>query len=142
MKGYLYIFLIPLLLLNCKKKPEPLPAIENIVGRWRLDAMEKTVNGQKIWEKVSYDPPAYLTFRFDGVSLDGNGLPLCCAPDSLIVEGTPFKIKPQTKVPENPQCHLVDCASCSYWNLEQKGNELILTSACEFLNYRHRYLRE
>ena len=142
MKRYIYILLIPLLLLNCKREPAPLPAIKEIVGRWRLDAMEKTVNGQKVWEKVSYDPPSYLVFRFDGVILDGNGLPYCCSPDTLVVNGTPFKIRPQAKVPENPQCHLVDCAYCRYWDLEQIGNELILTSKCDFLNYRHRYLRE
>lgn len=144
MKRCLYILLIPFFFLNCKKEKDfaPLPAIKEIVGRWRLDAVEKTVNGQKVWEKVTYDPPSYLAFRFDGVILDENGLPACCAPDSLVVNGTSFKIKPQAQVPENPQCHLVDCAICSYWDLEQKGNEIILTPSCQFLNHRQRYLRE
>jgi len=142
MKRYLYILLVPLLLLNCKKEPAPLPAIKEVVGRWRLDAVEKTVNGQQIWEKVPADPPSHLVFRFDGVILDENGLPWCCVPDSLIVNGTPFKIKPLASIPENPQCHLVDCAACSSWDLEQKENELTLTSNCEFVHYRRRYLRE
>lgn len=142
MKRYLYILLIPFLLLNCKKEKEPAPAIKEIVGRWRLDAVEKTVNGQKVWEKVSSDSPSYLTFRFDGVILDGKGLPWCCSPETLIVNGTSFKIKPKAKVPTNPQCALIDCVSCSSWDLEQKENELIITLACQSLNYRHRYLRE
>lgn len=142
MKRYLYILLIPFLFLTCKKEPAPLPAIQEIVGRWRLDAMEKTVNGQKVWEKVSFNSPAYLAFRFDGVILDGEGLPACCAPDSLVVNGTPFKIKPKAKVPENPQCHFVDCALCPSWDLEQKDNELIITSRCDVLNFRYRYLRD
>lgn len=142
MKRILYILLIPFLLLNCKQEPAPLPAIKEIVGKWRLEATEKTVNGQKVWEKVSDDSPSYLTFRFDGVPLDGKGLPLCCAPDSLVVNGTPFKIKPLAKVPANPSCATVYCFSCPSWNLEQKGNELILASECEFQNYRQRYLCE
>jgi hypothetical protein len=143
MKRYLYTLLIPFLLLNCKERePEPLPAIKEIVGKWRLDAIEKTVNGQTAWEKVSYDQPWYLVFRFDGVILDGNGLPYCCAPETLIVNGAPFKIKPRAEIPENPQCYLVDCASCPSWDLEQKENELILTSGCAYMKYRQRYLRE
>ncbi|MPR33739.1 hypothetical protein [Salmonirosea aquatica] len=147
MKRYLYIFLLPLLLLNCKKEsePAPLPAIEEIVGKWRLDAVEKTVNGQKVWEQVSGPVPIftyYLVFRFDGVILGEKGLSWCCSPETLIVNGTSFKIKPKAKVPTNPQCAYVDCISCPSWDLEQRDNELILTSACEFLNYRHRYLRE
>lgn len=142
MKRYLYILLLPLFLLNCKKEPTPLRAIKKIVGRWRLDAVEKTVNGQKVWEKVSFDSPSYLVFRFDGVILDEKGFPWCCSPNTLVVNGTPFKIKPQDKVPTNPQCALINCYSCPSWNLEQKENELVLASECEFQNYRSRYLRE
>ena len=144
MKRLMYALLLPFLLLNCKKERElaPLPAIKEIVGRWRLDAMEKTVNGQKVWEKVTSDPPSYLTFRFDGLLMDEKGLPWCCSPNTLVVNGTPFKIKPQDKVPTNPQCALINCYSCPSWNLEQKENELVLASECEFQNYRSRYLRE
>ena len=142
MKRYLYILLIPFLLLNCKKEKEPAPVIRGIVGRWRLDAVEKTVNGQKVWEKVSYDPPTYLAFRFDGVILDGKGLPWCCSPEMLIVNGTSFKIEPKAKVPSNPQCAYVDCFTCPSWDLEPKENELILTSSCQSLNSRSRYFRE
>ena len=142
MKQLIYALLLYILLFGCKKDPTPLPAIQEIVGRWRLDAMEKTVNGQKVWEKVDDTSPAYLAFRFDGVVLDSKGLPWCCSPDTLVVNVTPFKIKPQAEVPSNPQCALIDCLSCSSWYLEQKENELTLTSKCESLNYRHRYLRE
>lgn len=141
MKRYLYILLIPFLLLNCKKEKEPAPAIKEIVGKWRLDAMVKTLNGQKVWEKVSYNPPTYLAFRFDGVILDGKGLPWCCSPETLIVNGTSFKITPQAKVPTNPGCANVYCFTCPSWELMQKENELLITSSC-FMTYRHRYLRE
>lgn len=144
MKRILYALLLPILLVGCKKEkdPAPLPVIKEIVGKWRLDALEKTVNGQKVWEKVSYDPPTYLAFRFDGVILDNKGLPWCCSPETLIVNGTSFRVDPLAKVPTNPQCALVNCYSCPSWDLQRNENELIITSSCEFMKYRERYLRD
>lgn len=65
MKKLLCLLLLPLLLLNCKKKdPDPLPAVKEIAGKWRLEANEKTVNGQKVWEKVSDTSPYSLHCSF------------------------------------------------------------------------------
>jgi hypothetical protein len=140
MKRYLNILLIPYLLLNCKHEPAPLPAIKEIVGKWRLDAVETTINGQTVWEKANDTPPVYIVFRFDGVILNSDGLRDCCAPDSLIVNGTPFKIKPAAEILSNPQCAYVYCMPCSPWDLKKSDNELILTRNCGNKS-RFRYFR-
>lgn len=145
MKKLLYLLLLPLLLLNCKKKdPEPLPVIKEIAGKWRLEANGKTVNGQKVWEKANDNPPYYLVFRFDGVLFDGEGKARCCAPDSLIVNGVPFKIKPLAPIPENPECHLLDCAFFASWDLAVQRDTLTLTAEGKPGSFRfsQRYVRE
>ena len=81
------------------KKDRPDPAIESIVGKWHLDAYEKLVNGDKVWEKAKDNPPGYLSFRFDGIMLDSKDLPSCCAPAGYNLNGTFFKIKPKASLP-------------------------------------------
>lgn len=138
------IFIFVLLVLTfsgCKKEEnqDPLPEIKTIVGKWRLDAYERIVNGEKVWEKVTGEP-SYLSFRFDGVILGKDGLPTCCAPTSFTLNGILFNIVPKAKLPENPQCALVDCYSCPIWEMEQNEDQLIL-SYCIGPS-RARYIRE
>jgi len=143
MKSVFAIFILGLLLLNCKdKESEPLPAIKDIYGTWRLEAYERTANGEKTWELVPVSEQPYeITFRFDGVILNDKGLPACCTPDSYKLNGVPFKIEPKEKLEQNPQCNLVDCIS-SKWEIEQNDDELIISLIDTSPVRRSRYVRQ
>lgn len=141
MKQILSLLIILTFLSGCKKDNDALPQIEDIVGKWRLTEMERTENGQTTWKEIApNDKPYYFSVRFDGVLLDEKDLPVCCAPQSLTVNGFPFKIEPKAAVPVNPLCAAVSCAQCPNWEIEQNGDEMIITTCSSFP--RSRYVRE
>lgn len=123
--------LLILLFLGCKKNkdPEPSPIIKEIVGKWRLVATERTENGKTVREEATSE--SYLIFRFDGLIVDKDGLPVCCASNSFIVNGQPFEAKALAPVPKNDACARTYCASCSApLALLQDGNTLVSSSSC------------
>ncbi len=132
------ILLLFLLFLGCKKDPEPSPIIKEIVGRWRLVATEYTENGKTT--RTEATTASYLIFRFDGLIVDKDGLPGCCAPGSLIVNGAPFQIKPLAPVPRNDACARTSCAACDHLDLTQDRDTLISSSSC-FGDYKGFYVR-
>jgi len=141
MKQILYAFLLPILLIGCKKDDfEPTAQIKDLVGKWRMVAMETTVNGQKIWENASETRESYVVFRFDGVILNENGDQPCCTPGSLIVNGVPFTIKPLA--PISSECISASCVLIPYWNLQQTADTLIVTPGAKLAYHRFRYIRE
>jgi len=141
MKQILSLLTILTFLSGCKEDNDTLPQIEGIVGKWRLTEMGRTENGQTIWSEIdTNDKPNYFSVRFDGVLLDDKNLPLCCAPQSLTVNGFPFKIEPKAAVPVNPLCAAVSCAQCPSWEIEQNGDEMIITTCNGFS--RSKYVRE
>jgi hypothetical protein len=141
MKKLLLALIIPFVLVNCKKDdPEPAPEISALVYTWKHTAYEHVVNGEKVWVPIEIEP-RYISFRFDGLILDSKGLPACCAPRTYYVNGVLFEVKPKATVPVNEQCALVDCIECATWNIEQTGNELIL-SYCEPVTTRSKYIRQ
>ena len=141
MKKLLFFICLYIFVLGCKnERTEPLPEIKTIVGKWRLEAYERTENGQTTWEKVSGNEPSYLSFRFDGVILDSKGLPACCTPPAYKLNGTTFTVVPKADLPENKQCYLVDCIGCASWDIEQDGDEMII-SICK-IGSRARYVRQ
>lgn len=136
------ILLIILLFLGCKKDkkdPEPSPIIKEIVGKWRLVATERTENGKIVREEATSE--SSLIFRFDGLMVDKDGLPVCCAFGSFIVNGQPFEAKALAPVPQNEACARTSCTNCSApLALLQDGNTLITSSSC-FGEYRFFYVR-
>jgi len=137
MKLIIISVILSAILFGCKKSNpsshDPDPAIKMIVGKWKRVAYEKTVNGKKTWEEVDKDSQYnFMIFRYDGVILDSNGLPSCCAPAQYYVNGVVFKVVPKSEVPVNPSCAFVDCVGCASWNIEQTGNELILELCLNF----------
>ena len=142
MKRILYALLLPILLVGCKKHDfETPPEIKEIVGKWRLKAVEKTVNGQTVWEEVPAADVSTFTIRFDGVILDKDGLPPCCGLGQYSIDGVPYVVKPQAEVPYNAQCELINCGSCPR-NMVVENGELIITSTCEKSVTRSKYVRE
>lgn len=142
MKPIYLILLISSILIECKdKQMDPDPEINGIVGKWRFEGYEKEENGNKIWFKETTDQPSFLTIRFDGIMLNSNGLPACCRPGSYNLNGTFYKIEPKADIPENPQCALVDCVGCETLQLDQTGDEMIMTY-CEPLGTRIKYVRD
>jgi hypothetical protein len=139
MREILFLLVILMIFSACKKDgPDPAPEIESIVGKWRLKALEKTEDGQKIWEEINIGAePSYISFRFDGVLLDHKGLPFCCQPDSLTLNGNPFKIVPKAKLPDNPVCSVINCATCPNWEIQQNGNEITIASCLNFVGRKY-----
>ena len=121
----IFYFLIFVVWLSCKEKNIPAPILKPLVGKWRLVANEYLENGQKIWRnagKQSY----IISFRFDGVILQEDGLPVCCGPISLSINGENYRISPQENLPVNPTCFLVDCVGCDVWDIALTDDSFIL----------------
>ncbi|MCF2517680.1 hypothetical protein [Dyadobacter sp. CY351] len=141
MKKLFFALMISLTLVACKEDdPEPQPEIATIADTWKQTAYEKTVDGKKVWIPVDGEP-TYISFRFDGVVLDGKGLPLCCPPDAYYVNGVLFEVKPKAEVPVNNVCMTVDCIGCATWDIEQTGDEMILTY-CKPVNMKLKFIRQ
>lgn len=127
-KLILFVFVL-LALVNCKNNGPELKNVDSLTGKWRLISNgQRTSAGQTVWEDVPLDKTHRFSFRSDGVILDQNSLPSCCAPKSLRVNGAFFTIKPKMPLPINPMCAAVNCAPCETWDIAQQGNEITIIS--------------
>ena len=141
MKSFIFLLLI-VALGSCKPKAVVPETIAPLVGKWRLDAYETTVNGKKEWTLTSINASTanYIQIREDGVLLTGNGQELCCAPSSLTINGKRFEIIPKSAIPDNPMCALVDCIGCATWDIEWTEDTFVLSLCIN--SSRSRYVRE
>lgn len=138
MKKLILLCFVLLVLSNCKKNdPESDPAFGGIAGSWRLTGFEKVVNNKKIWETVDAKQQTVFSFRSDGVMLDMNGLPTCCASSNYIVNGTHYKVVAKAEVPLNLLCASVDCITCDTLKMEVTGDELKITSCLELSSAKY-----
>lgn len=138
MNRILFSLIFIFILIACKRDDiDPLAVIEPIEGAWKLVAIEKMENGMHSWESVTAATSNIINFRYDGVILDPYGNGSCCAPKKLVINGESFDIKPKIAL-DYAHCAAVHCGFCAYWKIDQKGNELILTS-CE--TARMKYLK-
>ncbi len=135
----LLLLLIFVSLVGCNEKHLSPEEIQPLVGKWRLDAVEPAEEVKR-WETVPLKNAYYLEVRYDGVILDANGLPACCAPKYLKINQKQFTIEPKESLPTNPQCALVLCAACDTWNMDLQGDTLIVTY-CEGSG-RNRFVRK
>lgn len=131
MKRLLYIPFCIMLMLSCKKDSmDTLSAADflSIQGKWYLSATEKNaINGTKnVWEPIEPSKADTLVFRSDGIILDPDGKPACCAPGILIINGVVMDVKPQIALPANPLCALVNCGNCPSWEIQLSGSEMIV----------------
>ena len=131
-KLILLLFLVSLL--GCKEKSLSPEELQPLIGKWRLSAVQS--NG-KDWEYVTQSGQHQFEIRYDGVILDQNGLPTCCAPKFLKVNGKLFTIEPKESLPNNPSCALIKCAACETWDIDLKANTFILSSCLG--NNRNRF---
>ena len=135
MKRFFLFLFVTTAALACKKD-DPETPLSKIAGTWELVAREELADGEYIWKDVQ--PASYdiLVFRSDGLITDTNGLPRCCGPNSLSIDGNLVKIIAKGKVPYNAMCELVNCAACETLSIETNGNELII-SACGMPRTKH-----
>jgi hypothetical protein len=143
MKQLLYIPLFLVLLLSCKKDSidgaTSFADFLTIQGSWHLIEIERTsLDNKNVWESVSATKADTLIFRTDGVILNTDGTPACCAPKSLIINNQLMDIKPQQALPANPLCAAVNCVNCPTWELSLSDDQLIVSS-CN--NLRRKYVR-
>ncbi|MFN8345455.1 MAG: hypothetical protein U0X91_10650 [Spirosomataceae bacterium] len=125
-------------LFSCKEQHLSPEEIQPLVGRWRLDAIDPSGQGSQ-WESVPLKNAYYFQVRYDGVILEDNGLPACCAPKYLKLNQKLFTIEPKEALTANPQCALVLCLACDTWNIELTGDTLIV-SYCD-VKGRNRFVR-
>ena len=102
MKNFL-LLLILASLVGCNEKNLSPEDIQPMLGPWRLEAVEHAQE-VKSWEIVPLENTYYFKIRYDGVILDANGLPACCAPKYLNINQKRFTIEPEETLPSNPQC--------------------------------------
>ncbi|WP_138477805.1 hypothetical protein [Dyadobacter bucti] len=132
MKAILYIPVFLIVLFSCKKDDMDMlsadDAMASITGPWRLIEVEKGLaTGQTSWAPVAAGKGDTLSFRSDGVVLDGESKPICCGPNTLIINGAVMPVKPQQPLAPNPACALINCVGCTTWELQFVENELIVT---------------
>ncbi|WP_439555718.1 hypothetical protein [Dyadobacter sp.] len=144
MKRLLYFTLFLTVLISCKKDSmdaalNGIAVASPIAGKWRLSQIERaSVDNRNEWEYVAASQVDTIGFREDGVVLQADGLPMCCAPKSLIINGVLMDIKPQSPIPANGICATVSCVYCPVWEITVTGNELIVSSC---LKQRRKYIR-
>jgi hypothetical protein len=134
-------YLILFLMISCKDEETAqfsATRLETLAGTWRLTAEEQGFVGQISWRDITSDSATNLTFRSDGIVLNALGLPFCCAPNALTINGKFLEIKPVEPLPANVECQLVNCPKCPIWDIVVTGNEMILSS-CNAA--RRRYVR-
>ena len=123
---YILYFLLFLSTTNCRDKNVTPETLQPLVGKWRLVAYERLENGKRVWKEADPQSPSFVSFRFDGIVLDSKGLPYCCSPNDLNINGKEFVIIPRATVPENPTCAYVDCIGCATWEIKLTGDTFIL----------------
>lgn len=127
MRKLLLLILINLALSKCKNDvKESISPIETITGTWRLAEKQVVVNGQPVWQDITDQSPYSFTISTDGAILNGAGLPECCVPKTLSVNGVAVGIPSSSQLPSNPDCARVNCALCESWDIETSGEELII----------------
>lgn len=141
MKGLLYIALIFTGVFGCKSEDANVklpPSVAELGGPWKLIAEEQGFVGQSAWVDVKQDSAYNIIFRSDGLLLNAKGLPACCAPTSLTINGIFFEIKPSGQLAPNPECTSVKCTNCPLWDIQIAGSEMTITK-CK--DVKRKYLR-
>ena len=131
MKRLLYIPLVLVWLLSCKKDSfddmSPNLAFTTVSGPWHSIEIERSsLDNKSTWEPIAASKSDTLIFRGDGVVLNANGTPRCCAPATMIINGNLLDVKPQTALPNNPQCELLNCITCPTWEVSLSDDQLII----------------
>ncbi|SDH04326.1 hypothetical protein SAMN04487996_12781 [Dyadobacter soli] len=131
MKRLLYIPLILVWLLSCKKDSfddlAPNAAFSGVTGVWHAIEIERSsLDNKSTWEPIAAAKSDSLIFRGDGVVLNVDGTPRCCAPATMIINGQLVDVKPQTALPNNAQCEKLNCVTCPTWEISLSDDQLII----------------
>lgn len=118
-------------LLSCKTERSgdlyPALAFTSVSGIWHSIEIERSsLDNKSTWEPIAASKSDSLIFRADGVVLNANGTPRCCAPATMIINGTLLDVKPQIALPNNPQCELLNCITCPTWEISLSDDQLII----------------
>lgn len=132
MKRLYCIPLLIMLLLGCKSNENDSIAAQSVVqslaGKWLMTETEQIVGGKFVWQPVTTLTPVYIILSPEGILLDADGKASCCGPNELNINGSNFKIDPVVKQSYyNADCATVFCYSCPTMDIEQSGNEMIIS---------------
>ncbi|GGM80906.1 hypothetical protein GCM10010967_10910 [Dyadobacter beijingensis] len=107
----------------------PNAAFTTVSGLWHSIEIERSsLDNKSSWEPIAATQSDSLIFRSDGVVLNANGTPRCCAPATMIINGALLDVKPLTALPSNPQCELLNCITCPTWEVSLSDDQLILNT--------------
>ena len=141
MKKISYLILLPLVL-GCQREREITPrAVQLIEGTWEAIAWNPPSNGNEEWKEIDHDKRSWrLIFRSDGIPVDADGLGMCCPPNSLLINGNLFFIKPKLPLPSNgSKCAGLWCRFCETIEIQVTDDNLLWTD-CIGVSIRYRRL--
>lgn len=101
--------------------------MQSTTGTWRLTERETGPFGKKYWIDAQGTVKDNRILRADGYILDSDSLVVCCMPTSLLINKKTWDLVPNPSLVANPLCSLNGCVSCSAWELEWLGSQLIIT---------------
>lgn len=133
MKRLLYIPVVLVCLLSCKKESDSDPmqfsaAFQSVAGTWHSVEIERSsLDNKSVWGPIASEKSDTLIFRTDGVVLNADSTPRCCAPPTLIINGQLLDVKPQTALPNNPLCEL-NCITCPTWEISWNDDQMIIST--------------
>jgi len=123
MKRFVSLFVLSLLLINCKKDkdPEPLPEIAGIAGKWNLTELKYVSGDSTITVDINKVEQKDLFIRYDGVMLY-DGAVSCCAVNKYVINGISFNVVPKEDTP--PANVICDCIPCDQLVITQTGDTM------------------
>lgn len=133
MKRLLYIPVVLVWLLSCNSSTDSDPTVLNsfstVSGQWySIEAERSSLDNKSVWEAIPATQTDTLIFRGDGVILNADGKPRCCAPSTLTINGRLLDVKPQTALPGNPECALLNCVTCPTWEISWNDDQMIIST--------------
>ncbi|WP_147300355.1 hypothetical protein [Dyadobacter luteus] len=127
----LFILLLLLLVSACATDSDNMPQMDFLdassSGMWHLSELETGPYGNRYWVKANGTAKDIRIILQDGTMLTSDSLQVCCAPKAYKIGNTLKDIPEPAAKYVNPACAVVQCENCSVWEMDLKGDQLIIT---------------
>lgn len=127
----LFILLLLFVLSACKKDSAESPLFDFVSdswgGVWHLSEIETGPYGKKYWVNANGTAKDIRIILPDGTMLTSDSLQVCCAPKAYKIGNVLKDIPEPAAKYVNASCSVVYCENCSFWEMDLKGDQLIIT---------------
>ncbi|HEV7378593.1 MAG TPA: hypothetical protein VGN64_02295 [Dyadobacter sp.] len=127
----LFILLLLFIASACAKDSESLPQMDFLdatsSGMWHLSEIETGPYGKRYWVSANGTAKDIRIILQDGTMLTSDSLQVCCAPKSYKIGNTLRDVPEPAAKYINTACAVVNCETCLVWEMDLKGDELIIT---------------